>query len=149
MMMYTEEQFAEAETDWDLERLYTDLAAAKGKQLTLVEKLHLRGLLCGYSPAEIANQCQKSARGLNVDLCNTLYQYVKTLIGRNNERMNSWHNVRQWLGEAGYQTELATESQFDASVLLNALVNVTNLKVEKNEDEILIDINFRVALKVD
>lgn len=55
-----EANFLEARHNWNLEKLYTDLAAAKGKGLTPVEKKFLRGLLCGYSPAEIAAQVYQS-----------------------------------------------------------------------------------------
>ncbi|MBD3563405.1 helix-turn-helix domain-containing protein, partial [Planktothrix sp. FACHB-1355] len=63
------EQFTEAANHWDLETLYTDLASAKGKRLTSVEKLHLRGLLCGYSPAEIAQILHKSIKGVESEVC--------------------------------------------------------------------------------
>ena len=53
-MARTDEEFSQAAQDWDLETLYADLASAKGKRLTPTEKLHLRGLLCGHSPVEIA-----------------------------------------------------------------------------------------------
>jgi len=79
-MAYTEERFVQATNYWDLETLYTDIASAKGKRLTPVEKLHLRGLLCGYSPAEIAERLNKNVKGVEVDLCNTLYKYVKSLV---------------------------------------------------------------------
>ena len=55
-----EEEFIEAKNNWDLEKLYIDLASAKGKALTPVEKKFLRGLLCGFSPAEIANKVYRS-----------------------------------------------------------------------------------------
>lgn len=61
-MASTNEQFAQAANNWDLETLYTDVASAKGKRLTPVEKLHLRGLLCGYSPAEIAARLNKKVK---------------------------------------------------------------------------------------
>ena len=57
------EQFSQAALHWKLETLYDDLSSAKGKRLTPVEKLHLRGLLCGYSPAEIARKLHKSIKG--------------------------------------------------------------------------------------
>jgi len=39
MIKNTKEQFTKvAEKNWDLEKLYTDLANAKGKNLTQVEK---------------------------------------------------------------------------------------------------------------
>ncbi|MDP8932729.1 MAG: hypothetical protein M3N42_00910 [Cyanobacteriota bacterium] len=62
-----EEPFARASKGWDIQKLYTDLANAKQefaphtrRGLTPVEKRHLCGLLCGYSPAEIAVFLNKS-----------------------------------------------------------------------------------------
>jgi DNA-binding NarL/FixJ family response regulator len=76
----SEDLFAEAATNWDLQKLYKDLAVAKGEfaphkrgGLTETEKKHLRGLLCGYSPAEMAEKLHKSARGVESDLCSTIY----------------------------------------------------------------------------
>ena len=76
-MASIQEQFARAANNWDLTRLYMALAAKrkvaphKKKELTDVEKLHLRGLRRGYSPAEIATKLVKRAKGVEVDLCNT------------------------------------------------------------------------------
>jgi len=63
-MASSNDRFREAARDWDLETLYTDLASAKGKRLTPTEKQHLRGLLCGYSPAEISETLRKNPRKL-------------------------------------------------------------------------------------
>jgi DNA-binding NarL/FixJ family response regulator len=82
--MANDEMFAEAANNWDLERLYQDLAEAKRKVspsarkgLTEREKLYLRGLLCGYSPAEMARKLIQSPKGVEVYMCKTLYQYFK------------------------------------------------------------------------
>ena len=79
--MSNDEMFAEAANNWDLERLYRDLAEAKQKfaprarkGLTEREKLYLRGLLCGYSPAEMARKLLQSPKGVEVYVCKTLYQ---------------------------------------------------------------------------
>ena len=81
------EEFTLAANDWDLEKLYKDLADAKRevashkkRELTEVEKRHLRGLLCGFSPDEIATKLQKVQGGVRTDISNTLYKYVKQLI---------------------------------------------------------------------
>src|SRR5919202_1128610 len=109
-MAFTQEPFAQAATDWDLERLYTDLASAKQKVaphkkkgLTEVEKLHLRGLLCGYSPAAIAAKLVKGVKGVEVDLCNTLYRYAETLTGRPLNTLENWRDIVEWLEVAGYR----------------------------------------------
>lgn len=126
-----EEQFLQAKEQWDLERLYTDLAAVKGKNLSRVEKVHLRGLLCGHGPAEIAEILHKSPRGTEVDLCNTVYRYVKKLLQRDEEeRIENWRNVCQWLVEAGYriqQTIEQLESQLNNSELTKIQVNVSSI----------------------
>jgi hypothetical protein len=64
----SEDLFAEAATNWDLQKLYKDLAVAKGelaphkkRELTQTEKKHLRGLLCRYSPAEMAKKLYKNS----------------------------------------------------------------------------------------
>jgi hypothetical protein len=101
--MNIEEQFTEAENSWDLPRLYTDLGKAKGKAITEKEKLYLRGLLCGYGPAEIAKKCHKSAGALKVNFSKTLYQYVKIIVHKENENVKNWTNIREWLEESGYK----------------------------------------------
>ena len=95
------------------------MASAKGKRLTPVEKLHLRGLLCGYSPAEIAEKLNKSVKGVGVDLCQTLYQYVKNLVDRGDEKIENWRNIAEWLEEAGYKTQLSTEYQLSNGLPLD------------------------------
>jgi hypothetical protein len=70
-MSGNQENFDRAEIEWNLDQLYGDLAIAKdkisfnlhySKELTETEKLHLRGLLCGYSPTEIATKLFKKSK---------------------------------------------------------------------------------------
>lgn len=110
-MVLTPDPFDQAVTTWNLDKLYPDLANAKREiapykklGLTEVEKLHLRGLLCGYSPAEIATQLVKTAKTVEVDLCNTLYRYVEALTGRATNTVESWREIATWLEAAGYKT---------------------------------------------
>ena len=95
MVTCIDKQFEEAASQWDLSRLYKDLADAKGEELTPVEKVHLRGLLCGYSPKDIAQQLCKSRKGVEVDLSKTVYQYVKNAL--HNGEMKSWRSIPVWL----------------------------------------------------
>ncbi|MEK0194397.1 NACHT C-terminal helical domain 2-containing protein [Microcoleus anatoxicus] len=90
----SEDLFAEAGTNWDLQKLYKDLAVAKRKfastkrlGLTETEKKHLRGLLCGYSPTQMAEKLYKSSRGK--ELLVQYYQANKFLM----ECLNSGSNV--------------------------------------------------------
>ncbi|MBW4573929.1 MAG: hypothetical protein KME08_01440 [Aphanothece sp. CMT-3BRIN-NPC111] len=120
-MPFTQEPFAQAATDWELEKLYANLASAKQevaphkkKGLTEVEKQHLRGLLCGYSPAEIASQLVKRAKSVEVDLCNTLYRYAENLTGRPLNTLENWRDIVEWLEAAGYRREGEEQSKTEA-----------------------------------
>lgn len=103
------ELFAEAQAQWHLEQLYADLAIAKQavaphKQptLTQTEQELLRGLLCRYSPAEIAAQRFTATKTVEVSLSNTIYRYVETLTRRDLNTLESWRDVADWLTAAGY-----------------------------------------------
>lgn len=103
------EEFAQAALDWDLERLYRDLAVAKKTwnpaardHLTDVEKLHLRGLLCGYSSREIAEKLYQNKEGVTSALSKTIYRYVEVLTQREFNSLRFWNNVKEWL-EADYK----------------------------------------------
>ncbi len=126
-------EFAKAESQWDLDRLYRDLAAVKGKHLSPMEKLHLRGLLSGYSPTEIANQLSKKPRGLEVDLSNTLYHYIKIAVHRSEEKIDDWREIRDWLEEAGYRKPY---SQLDSlSILGTTITGLSHLEIDKVQIE--------------
>jgi hypothetical protein len=135
--------FYQASYQWDLECLYNDLASIKGRRLTPVEKLNLRGLLCGYSPAEIAEHLNKSVKGVEVDLCNTLYQYVKNLVGKTNGKVENWRNITDWLTSAGYQKQTSVDYQVNDYLSLNLTVQKAHVVIQKNQ--LLIDVNIRLA----
>jgi hypothetical protein len=139
-MIPIEEQFAEADHSWDLERLYTDLGKAKGRVLSPTEKLYLRGILCGYSPAEIAKKCNKSAGGVKVYLSSTVYQYVKILVSK--KKLGNWNKIRKWLEIAGYKT---------LSTIQNITINeaeIINIDIKENINTqvTIMDINLRLAI---
>jgi hypothetical protein len=141
-MTFTDEQFPQVFAEWDLETLYTDLASAKGRRLTPVEKLHLRGLLAGHSPSEIAEKLSKNAKGVEVDLCSTLYQYVKCLVGKSNGKVDNWRSITEWLEGAGYRKRIPVELQSDDHFSVKILVKRANVVLEKNQ--IAIDINLKI-----
>ena len=145
-MASTDDRFAQAAKEWDLETLYADLASAKGKRLTPTEKLHLRGLLCGHSPAEIANKLGKIPKGVEADLCNTLYRYVKSLVGRENGKVDNWRNICVWLHEAGYKAQCSSVYQLTDDLPVDLVVKKANISFENNQ--ILIDMNIRLAAKL-
>jgi hypothetical protein len=144
--MATDEQFTQAANHWDIETLYTDLASAKGKRLTPVEKLHLRGLLCGYSPAEIAEKLGKNAKGVETDLCATLYRYVKSLVDKCSEKIENWRNVTEWLEEAGYKSQSSAKLPVSNYLPENSVANITNISFENNQITIGVYLQMTVPL---
>lgn len=144
--MATDEQFAQAANHWDLETLYADLASAKGKRLTPVEKLHLRGLLCGYSPTEIAEKLGKNVKGVETDLCATLYRYVKNLLDKCNEKIENWRNITEWLEDAGYRTQSSVKLPVSNCLPESSVVNITNISCESNQIKIGVYLQITVPL---
>jgi hypothetical protein len=141
--MATDQLFSQAAKDWDLDTLYADLASAKGKRLTPIEKLHLRGLLCGHSPAEIVERLNKSVKGVEVNFCNTIYQYVKNLLDKGSEKVENWRNICEWLEEAGYKAESSLPSQSSDCSSVQFLIKKANIIIDKNQ--IIVDINIRIV----
>ena len=102
------EEFLQAVNYWHLDKLYVDLSSAKGKRLTPTEKKLLRGLLCGYSPGEIAEKVYKtkSANAVRVSLSNGLYRYIEDLLilqDRQEVKIKAWNRVANLLEQAGYK----------------------------------------------
>lgn len=139
-----DEQFTQAANYWDLETLYADLASAKGKRLTPMEKRHLRGLLCGYSPSEIAEKLQKTPKGVETDLCATLYKYVKSLVGKGVEKIENWRNIAEWLEDAGYKTKPPAKLPIQDALPKNSAVNISNISIDNHQ--ITIDVLLQITV---
>jgi len=147
-MAHSKEQFTQAEQEWNLDELYKDLASTKGKNLTPMEKLHLRGLLSGCCPAEIAEKLHKSLNGLEVDLSKTVYHYVKTFLNRSNEKIENWRNICQWLEQEGYKYPPKIESQSNQSVPVEAKVHISSITIENQTKNQTMDIGVLIQLTV-
>lgn len=111
-----EEKFIMAIAYWHLEMLYVDIEFAKQqvypdkrKNLTAIEQACLRGLLCRYSPSEIAHELYREPRGLRVDLSRGLYRYIEVLT---NQQLKDWRDVSRVLAAAGYQKAANFVTQF-------------------------------------
>ncbi|MDY6806838.1 MAG: NB-ARC domain-containing protein [Cyanobacteriota bacterium] len=118
------DKFPKAGDNWDLERLYAELEAAKQemsgiepgnrrKKLTEIEKACLRGLLCGNSPDEIAQELHREASGLRVELSRGLYRYLEILTDRELNSIRRWTNIAKWLEAAGYNKPLQPPQRQD------------------------------------
>lgn len=156
-MLDVDNIFIDAAKEWDLQRLYQDLTIASEKKLTSLEKLQLRGLLCGHSPAEIATQIHKDRKGIEVDLSNRLYPSIKNLIskqtGNRVERVKNWRNISQWLASAGYKipsldtnTLALNENLKDQVVkIVSSALKIQNVICNANCQKIVFDINIRMV----
>ena len=104
-----QEFFTEVGNNWDLDKLYQDIAHAKQKNtgknrdITPLEKVCLRGLIGGYSPQEIATTINREPRGLRVDLSRGLYRYLELLTQRPVNSLKDWRDVASWLIQANYK----------------------------------------------
>ncbi len=147
------EQFKQAEQQWDLERLYRDLASTKGQYLTPVERLHLRGLLCGHSPAEIADKLKKELRSVENALSATIYSYVKELssVGK---KIRNWQNISKYLEEAGYkkQPDFPLRKFLQGITLpleaLEGLITVNQRRCNNYNNQKIFEINIRIVVPV-
>ena len=83
-----------------------------------------------------------SIKGVEVDLCSTLYQYVKSLVGKSNGKVDNWRNITEWLEGAGYRKQIPVEVKADDQFSVKILVKKANIVLEKNQ--IAIDINLRI-----
>lgn len=122
----SDDEFPEAAKSWDLESLYLDLATAKGKGLTRVEKQYLRGLLCYCSPNEIAERLHVAGDTVRNYLSKGLYRYIEAvLIDKDHDvqRVKDWSRVPPLMESVGYRLAVgggsATEGKNDPSVVLS------------------------------
>lgn len=102
----SDDEFPEAAKSWDLESLYLDLADAKGKGLTRVEKQYLRGLLCYCSPNEIAERLHVAGDTVRNYLSKGLYRYIETVLitkEHDVQRVKDWSRVPPLLESVGYR----------------------------------------------
>jgi hypothetical protein len=122
--------FSQAEAFWQLEKLYLDLAKVKGKGLTPLEKKILQGLLCGYSPSEIAEKIyqNRNSTSVRVYLSNSLYKYLQELLIRQNQsetKIGHWSSITNLLERAGYQkVPSPTEINFNEDSSFNSISTI-------------------------
>lgn len=160
-MQATNGIFSEATNLWDLQTLYMDMGQAKSKPLTPMEKTHLRALLCGLSPSEIADRLGKSIKGVEVDLSNTLYHYTKQLVGKADEKVDNWRNICEWLEEAGYKIEPpidltldsdtsdTSDTTVDYELPAKLIINKASIVLDQNQIVVNISLKITTNLKGD
>ncbi|NEQ76293.1 MAG: NACHT domain-containing protein [Okeania sp. SIO2C9] len=87
--MTFEEEFSEAYQNWEIDRLYLDLADAGGKSLSPNAKIFLRGVLCANSPNEIAKKLNYQSKNISDTVRQTLskevYPAIENLVNSGNK----------------------------------------------------------------
>ncbi len=157
------EIFSEAANYWNLDEIYSAFAEAKQnhnprarKNLTEIEKLYLRGILCGCSPREIAKKRGKSSDGKSgeVYVSRNLYQYFKKLTNLSDEKLNNWRDIVTYCEKCGYKdhdnNNLNNQilSKLNSSLPLDALVKIVSMGFD-NQNNLAVDINIRLTLETD
>jgi hypothetical protein len=107
--------FGQAPNEWDLEQLYADIRSIrKSAELTPRVQQIIRGLLCGYTPKEIAQKVynQPNANCIGQDL-NKIYSYIQD-VTESEDRVVSGNIVRLTSG-AGYRQYCSSPCQFNSS----------------------------------
>ncbi|WP_445250254.1 NACHT C-terminal helical domain 2-containing protein [Microcoleus sp. OTE_8_concoct_300] len=147
----SEDLFAEAATNWDLQKLYKDLAVAKREfaphkkreGLTPTEKKHLRGLLCRYSPAEMAKKLYKNSRGVEADLCKTIYRYVEQLTKKPLNTLKNWRDIPEWLEQNGYKIQVFDAVDGKKAIASSASDALADIELVSELIELVFDLLFK------
>jgi hypothetical protein len=157
------EFFSEAANNWKLEQIYSAFEQAKRnhnprarKHLTEIEKLYLRGILCGCSPREIARTRGKDNKGGEVYVSRNLYEYFKKLPDVPDEKVNNWRDIITYCEKCGYKGQDTNNlnhqilSKLNGSLPLDALIKVIDIGCDnQNQNCVTIDINIRLTLGTD
>lgn len=80
---------------------------------------------------------------MGVDLCNTLYRYVKILVEPSNGKVDNWRNICEWLETAGYKSDSPIQTESDDYLSAKILIKKANVKLDKNQ--IIVDVNLRIV----
>ena len=110
--------FIQAAQEWDLERLYRDIKDCIMETLTDRHKIILKGLLCDYSPREIAKIVYKkeTSEPIRSNLT-TLYEIITNLNAHrsgNHTKIDS-DNIRRILKSLGYHKSSLEQTNIGAT----------------------------------
>ncbi|NER05082.1 MAG: NACHT domain-containing protein [Okeania sp. SIO3C4] len=122
--MIFEEEFSEAYQNWEIDRLYLDLADAGGKPLSPNAKIFLRGVLCANSPNEIAKKLNYQSKNLSDTVRQTLskevYPAIENLVNSGNKinwRKTSENSVYRLLKD--YRKKLENSPPTPTEIKIN------------------------------
>ncbi|MGV2828118.1 HlyD family efflux transporter periplasmic adaptor subunit [Myxosarcina sp. GI1(2024)] len=134
-----EQLFAQAEQNWNLPVIYEQIAAAKHKlfgekQLTPLQKTILRGLLCNYSPKQIATCLPSEMHQSLVNITWNLHKCVQELVGIESKTVESYRDIPYWLETAGFKTQVKSDSSSESQ--LTIIQNTTCKYLPEPKEEV-------------
>ena len=134
-----EELFPQAAQNWDLPVIYEQIEAAKQelfgeKQLTELQKTILRGLLCDYSPEQIAIVLPQGMHQSLVNITWNLHKCVKYLVGIESKTVESYRDIPRWLAIAGFKfpAKFDAKSAQPSSSQTTIVQNITRESVKES-----------------
>lgn len=99
----SDENFDESKSQFDLNRLRTDLAFQKQGEIPEAPWRYFKGILCGYEPRQIEEKCHLAKKTVAVALNRDIKDYLLRILQRPDDtRISSWVIVRKWVLDAGY-----------------------------------------------
>ncbi|MCU0526498.1 MAG: NB-ARC domain-containing protein [Elainella sp. Prado103] len=99
---FADSVFAQAAQQWDVNRLFADLAVIKQQPLTSAERLWLCESLLGMVPSATTRPRQGSRRLEQEDLSESLWGQIRTLT---QQPVQNWRAVARLLDRAGYRSK--------------------------------------------
>ena len=100
---HEESLFSAATLNWDLIKIYQAIETVSLQPLSRLEKIILRGLLCGYSPRQITAVCKRESEELIIDLVWQLYNYVEIVGNFPQQSIQNYQNISLKLAALGYK----------------------------------------------
>lgn len=131
--------FLRAEQEWDLPRLYSDLAKANYKRLSKSSKRYLEGVLLGFSPSDIArsyNYQGKNVSGtVRTILARDIYPLIKLHLNLPENHKIRWDDVPNLLSQYRNTNRINTFSS--VSLDGNLLHNIYSSSVKHSKANII------------
>ncbi|MBD1904932.1 hypothetical protein NDI37_08800 [Funiculus sociatus GB2-A5] len=136
--MTIDELIKQAEDEWYTDRLKADLAEYKREYKASNRKLELSpkeykclcGLLCNYSPVEIATKLNNTKQSLREELSQGLYRYIKMLI----EHKKGLSVEIQWFSIARHFDDLEYKKKPVEKFKWTLKINLEAFSKEEQED---------------
>ena len=115
-MILEDKLFSEADQNWDLPRIYADVNKMRKNlrqmHLSPLERACLRGLLLGYSPAQIASKIPgKPQSSFITNLVWGLHRGIAQMTDGESGAVESYQDIGKWLAQAGYQKNQESKVQ--------------------------------------